>query len=183
DGSVALDKDGNAATDGPNDGMQFGIHLDDNDTNKNPNDNRLSFSDLDKLTVTTDNFAGALNATLPIFFPTDSDFLGNLGIQIGDIKGFLTGDTSSFHVDLPDLSNILTNLNFNLLDNLPLLIDGVDSILAKLQTLLDSTLGKANLPVVGKGIHDAAQFIAKIRSTVFEKLRSEFTGAVQKSET
>jgi len=62
------------------------------------------------------------------------------------------------------------------------LIDGVDSVLAKLQNLLDKTIGGAKLPLVGGGIHDAAQFIAKIRSTVFEQLRAEFTGAVQKSD-
>ncbi|HEV8604724.1 MAG TPA: calcium-binding protein [Tepidisphaeraceae bacterium] len=182
DGQLALDKDGDVATDGPNDGMQFGVHLDDNDTSADPNDNRLSFADLDEIDVTTDDFDGALNATLPIFFPTDSDFLGNLGIQIGDLKAFITGDTSSVHVDVPDLSNILDNLNFNLLDNLPLLIDGVDFVFGQLQSILDKNLGSLNLPLIGDGLHDAAQFINNLRTDVFQTLKAKFTNTLQHSD-
>src|SRR5207245_8953505 len=152
DGQLALDKDGDVATSDP---MEIKITLDDNDTNATPHDGRLSFADLDKLTVNTDPFSGALNATLPIFFPTDSDFLGNLGLQIGDINGFLTGDTSSVHVQVPDLSNILSNLNFNLLDNLPLLIDGLDFVFGQLQTFIGKDLGSLNPPLIGHDLHDA----------------------------
>lgn len=182
DGQLAIDADGNPLT--KNDPLKFDVTLSDND---GTSDNRVSFtnllSNLNSVGIHAGAVTGKLNATLPIFFPTDSDFLGNLGLQVDNLGGFLTtGDTSLVHVQVPDLSNIVNNLNFNLLDNLPLLIDGVDSILAKLQTLLDKTIGSANLPLVGGGIHDAAQFIAKIRSTVFENLRAQFTGAATKTE-
>jgi len=67
DGQVALDADGDVATD--NDPMSFKVNLDDQDSN--PSDGRLSFSDLSDISVSTDPFVGALNATLPIFFPSD----------------------------------------------------------------------------------------------------------------
>src|SRR2546423_9537975 len=129
-----------------------------------PGEIPLSCLDLAALGVTVEPFVGALNATLPIFFPTDSDFLGNLGLKVGDIKGFLTGDTSSVQVQVPDLSNILSNLHFNLLDNLPLLIDGLDFVFGQLQSFIDQQMGSLNLPLIGDDLHDAAQFINNLRT-------------------
>jgi Ca2+-binding RTX toxin-like protein len=180
DGMLAIDADGLATTD--TDPISFKISLDDTDAG-NPNDGRLSFGDITSITATTNNIVGAMNATLPIFFPSDSDFLGNLGMSIADIETFLGGDFSTgVDIQVPDLSNILTNLDFNLLDNLPLLIDGVDFILGQLQTLLDKHLGSLNLPVIGDGLHDAAQFINKIRNDVFQTLKQKFLGALQSSD-
>jgi len=82
-------------------------------------DNRVAFDDIlsnpGHLGVNaTTPVKGKLNATLPIFFPTDADFLGKLGLQIDDIAAFLTsGDTSLVHIQVPDLSNIVSNFHFN----------------------------------------------------------------------
>jgi Ca2+-binding RTX toxin-like protein len=184
DGQAAIDLDGNPLTNGTAQDVNFAVTLSDNDGTA---DNRVKFTDIfsniNNLGITAGPIAGKLSATLPIYFPTDSDFLGNLSLKIDDLNHFLTtGDLSDVQTEVPDLSNLLTNLNFNLLDNLPVLIQGVDFVFGQLQTFLDKDLGTMNIPLIGNGLKDASQFINNLRSTVFQGLLDKFAQAQNKTE-
>jgi Ca2+-binding RTX toxin-like protein/Leucine-rich repeat (LRR) protein len=108
---------------------------------------------------------GQVHATLPVFFPTSSQPLGNLTFSItklSDIPGTIaiTAPNISAQFGLVDLLN-----------NLGAIPDGLDMVLGDLQDAMDSQVFGSNLPLIGNHLKDGARFIEKIRTGAIEPLR------------
>ena len=105
------------------------------------------------------------DGTLPVYFPTASLYRGNIeiggaltadldGLQLAGTKG--PGGNEFIYVDPNILSFDFSQ--FSALDNLLLIIDGVDGFLAFIQDLLDGEVGGMKLPLIGDKLADAATF-------------------------
>ncbi|MEB3829160.1 proprotein convertase P-domain-containing protein [Phormidium sp. CCY1219] len=176
DGVAAMDGDGNAAT--TDDFAELAIAL----TDPTPGDNRILFDEFDRLDATI-AMTGGVDATLPIFFPSESNFIGDLGFSVADLSGFLTDPTNpaNFNLEVPDLSAMLDNADLSLLNNLHLAIEGIDSFFGGLQTLLETEVFDADLPLIGDKLGDAATFIEDIRSNLYNGLRDRVDNSIAKT--
>jgi Ca2+-binding RTX toxin-like protein len=128
-----------------------------------------------------DSFAmsltGSVAATLPVYLPTDSNHAGDLTIN-GSIGATYAGDGDS-----PPLSKTLAvegvgeilaafnPLNFSLMDNILLVVDGVDLFLEGLQDIMDGEIGGITLPMVGDSLADGARFIEDFREDFVDRFR------------
>lgn len=113
---------------------------------------------------------GSVDATLPVYFPTDSEYLGDIEFDAGFA---LSGDgleTTSPTLVVPDLSNIdLSSLNpFN---SIPQMLDALDFFLQGLQDIMDGEVFGVELPLVGDQLKGAADFIEDLRRDVLGPIR------------
>ena len=169
-GSAVVDGDCNPAT--PDDAATFTLGLIDD-----PSDHRYYFDDGLDTTIVSADLAGMACATLPVYFPTTSNFLGNIELEIGDLSDI----PGSITLTAPDLNGQFDLLD--LLDNLGIVITGLDTLLGKLQTGMSSEVFGKKLPLVGKQLQTGANFIADIRSGVLDELHDALDGAGSKSLT
>ncbi|HUG11386.1 MAG TPA: calcium-binding protein, partial [Opitutaceae bacterium] len=126
------------------------------------------------------NFLGEIKATLPVFFPDDSTYLGDIVLDISQANGnalvlsspiFTPPNLSDPNtLSLPDFSFIdLAQLNpFN---SLPQLLDTLDFFLAGLQDILDGEVFGFDLPLIGDKLSSGADFIEDIRRKILEPIR------------
>ena len=131
------------------------------------------------------SLTGTITSTLPVFFPSESAFRGN--IQVG---GALSADTAGglavngtlagnqFVVVPADLFAVAFT-KLSPLANLELLIDGIDTFLLGLQEVLDGEVFEITLPLVGDKLAGAAQFIEDFR----EGFIADFREAIETSAT
>ena len=175
-GVAAIDGDGDAAT--TDDFMKVAIAL----TPPIGGETQIRLSELDQIQAEV-TVTGGVDATLPIFFPTASQFLGNLEFSIADLSQFIADPTNpnSVEVKIPDLSSLLDNLDFGLLSNLPLAIDGIDLFLAGVQGLLSGEVLGVELPLIGDKFAEEANFIQDIRTDLYEGLRTTLDNATNLS--
>jgi len=137
----------------------------------------------DGLGIST-SLTGNLAANLPVYFPTDSFYAGDLSI-VAEWTDPATGDV--FDQDIPLLDPLNTSLSvdglndilagfdpsqLSLMDNILLLVDGVDLFLGGLQDLLDGDLAGISLPLIGDKLADGARFIDDFRLNFVEQFRS-----------
>ncbi|MCT7991818.1 proprotein convertase P-domain-containing protein [Laspinema olomoucense] len=176
DGVAAIDGDGNAAT--TDDFAKIAVTLSD----PTPGNNRILFTEFADLKAEI-AMTGAADATLPIFFPSESNFIGDVGFSVTDLSSFLSkpANPENYTVKIPDLSAMLDNLDFSLLSNLHLAIEGIDAFLAGLQTLLEADVFDADLPLIGDSLGDAATFIEDIRSDLYNGLRDTVDNSITKT--
>lgn len=110
-----------------------------------------------------------LLATDPDFLLSELDF----SKISGDLVSLFNGDgidVSKFHLDLPDLSSFLANLNvLDLLNNPRLILGGIDMLLNQMQKLFDNYLSDIKLPVVGDTIGAGVTFFQEFRYNVILK--------------
>ncbi|MCX7893546.1 MAG: PA14 domain-containing protein, partial [Burkholderiales bacterium] len=132
--------------------------------------------------------SGSVSATLPVYFPTESIFKGNirvggsLGVSTGgglQVGGTLAG--GQFIEIPPDLFSINPN-DFSPLDNLLLIVDGIDGFLGLLQDTLEGDLFGLKFPIVGDQLGSAATFIADFRDGFINDLREAIATAASPSE-
>ncbi|HXT29054.1 MAG TPA: LEPR-XLL domain-containing protein [Vicinamibacterales bacterium] len=116
------------------------------------------------------DFSGSANATLPVYFPTQSSYIGDISLEAAFELSGTTLDVTTFDVDVPDDFN-LDFESFSLFDNLALLLDATDLFLSGVQDVLDGEVLGFELPLIGDQLSDAAQFIEDFRDTFISQLR------------
>ncbi|HEY4634774.1 MAG TPA: calcium-binding protein, partial [Candidatus Limnocylindrales bacterium] len=128
------------------------------------------------------SLTGEVSALLPVYFPTESSFRGNLevggalaltpedGLQV---SGTLTGEdvVADGFLRVPDDIFSIDFSQFSALDNLLLIIDGVDGFLGLLQDLFDGEVAGFTLPLIGDQLADAADVIEDFRKDFIDGLR------------
>ncbi|HET9942787.1 MAG TPA: hypothetical protein VFR05_05570, partial [Terriglobia bacterium] len=135
------------------------------------------------LSALNPDLSAPINVTLPIFFPTESNGLGDITLT-GDLtnveSGFVVKTTAGQTVDADaivlDVSEILDGLldafeNMGLLDQILFVIDGVDMVLGGVQDALDGEILGFELPLVGDSLADGAHFIQDFRNNFLADFR------------
>jgi len=124
------------------------------------------------------SLSGTLAATLPVYLPTDSLFAGDLTIS-GDISGtYIPGDDNSLSLTktlaVTGVEDILAKFdpsNLSLMDNILLVVEGVDLFLEGLQDIMDGEIGGITLPLIGDSLADGARFIEDFRENFVDRFR------------
>ncbi|MBI4325898.1 MAG: LEPR-XLL domain-containing protein, partial [Chloroflexi bacterium] len=138
-------------------------------------DGRYYLADLDTTLVDL-ALDGAVEVKLPIFFPTNQTKLEpDLSVTIPDLAALFRGDVGQVTITPPDLASTINSLSVT--DQLGVIVDGLDKLLATLQAGLENEVFGRNLPLVGGKLKDAARFIAGFRDTVLAKVRGVTSGA------
>ncbi|MBL8385220.1 MAG: exo-alpha-sialidase, partial [Burkholderiales bacterium] len=126
--------------------------------------------------------SGEVNGELPVYFPTESSYRGDIliggelsldldgGLAVG---GTLTdpGAVADGFLLIPDDIFNLDLSQFSALDNLLLIIDGVDGFLGLLEDTFSGELGGFSVPIIGDQMGDAANVIADFRAGFIAGLR------------
>jgi len=160
----------------------FGLTLKDSVmTGSTPDSRRILIQDLlGSLSTAVDvGMSIDVSGTLPVYFPTESLFRGNIEIggrlsaslDDGLVVGGTVGDAGNqfIYVD-PNILNFDFS-QFSAMDNILLIIDGVDGFLALLQDFLDGEMAGLKMPMVGDKLGSAATFIADFREDFIDELR------------
>jgi len=138
---------------------------------------------------------GTIGGTLPVYFPTESAYLGNITLtdetldplKPGQLKNignfvFITSSSQSAPADsivlnAADVIEGIKNFDFagqfNLFDNILLAVDGIDMFLEGVQYLLDTQVfGVLSLPLIGDAMSEGAGFIEDVRDDFIAPLRN-----------
>jgi len=167
-GSVMLDGDGDPNT---VDAVELAVGLNDNDT-----DHKIYLSELSS-SHAAPSLVGQLHATFPLFFPTATSYLGNIDLDIGNLAD----------IDNPATTNISTPPfeaafgEFDLLNNLGVVVDGVDYVLSQVESALTSKFVQVNLPMIGDELADLSGFIGDIRDNVIREIQNRFAEALNRT--
>lgn len=120
---------------------------------------------------------GAIEAGLPVFFPSDSEYVGDIGVT-----GNLFDDPSNLDVDVP-FQGILESFDFDsigLLDQILLGIDGLDLFLQEIESLAQGEILGVKLPFVGDQLQ-AANFIEEFRFDFIDGFRTTIEEAPERT--
>ncbi|MCC6234628.1 MAG: right-handed parallel beta-helix repeat-containing protein [Verrucomicrobiales bacterium] len=126
-------------------------------------------------------FTAGVCATLPVYAQilNTRELLGNLVFRIDRLADFVEGKPGSVVLSAPDLRGRAENFDFA--DNLELIIDGVDYLLAQIQNGLESEVFNRSLPLIGDGLANASRegvrFVEFLRTRILTELRSAFANA------
>jgi Ca2+-binding RTX toxin-like protein len=122
------------------------------------------------------NLSAGIGAILPCYFPTASNFIGNLDFELN--ISIEVGTSDPFDIDVnailnsaPDFTQLPDFGNFSLLDSLLLAVEGLDMLLAILEDVMSGEFGSISIPLVGDSLEDGAEFIEDVRGNVIPKLR------------
>jgi len=149
-------------------------------------------------TSTTEvSLGGSISGTLPVFFPTDTNYIGNIVIGGSDDDGTFTpsGDLAALTgtsalavktqaddllennkivIDVSQVVEYVSGFDFSRLDifnQIFLAIDGVDLILEGVQDVLEGDIGNTTIPLVGGQLSKGASFISDFREDLIGPLR------------
>lgn len=129
------------------------------------------------------SFTGAIKATLPVFFPTQSNFVGDIGFDgVLSLDGSGKLEVGGGGLTLPEDILHLDFSNFDIFSNLPLMIDAGDQFLSGLQDILDGQVLGYKLPLIGDKLAEGARFIENFRKDFVEPLRQLVETAPQKTK-
>jgi len=146
-----------------------------------PTDNRYYFDNDLGLEDVEIRLSAAVSATLPIFVQVlnTREALGNFTLRIDSLADFAAGRPNAVVITSPDFRGKAENFDF--VDNLELIIDGVDYLLAQIQNGLESDVFNVTLPVIGDGLANASRegirFIDFLRTRILTELRKAFADA------
>ena len=116
---------------------------------------------------------GSAGATLPVFFPTESNPLGGAGANsIVFTVGNLATPTTTTTLTAPNIAAEIGSID--LFNNLSSLISGIDFLLKQLQDALDGQIYGIDLPMIGDALKDRAKFINDLRQTLVAGLNTAF---------
>ena len=156
-----------------------------------PNRRILLVDALGNLGDTLDlGLSGAINGQLPVYFPTESLYRGDIligGLLSLDLSGGLQvngtlTDPAAVADDFLLIPDDIFNLDlsqFSALDNLLLIIDGVDGFLGLLEDTFSGELGGFSVPIIGDQLGDAANVIADFRAGFVAGLRDAVETAAE----
>lgn len=141
----------------------------------------LSLTDIGTLFDSFDAvLVGEIDTTLPVYVPTDSDYLGDISLQLQDSQGTsitLSGDgldipdfSTPGVLSLPDFSGIDIG-SIDLFNSIPLMLDGLDFFLEGVQSLLDGEVFGFELPFIGDQLAGGADFIEDLREDILGPVR------------
>jgi Ca2+-binding RTX toxin-like protein len=121
------------------------------------------------------------NATLPLKLPAPFTTT-NLALSITDLQSLLDGtiDGTQISLDLPNFQDLLTLPDFGLIGLLRdpgTLVDGLDTLLATVQNLLNGEIFGTTLPLVGDSLAPAGQFIEGFREAVLAEVSNQIERA------
>ena len=122
---------------------------------------------------------GTFDATLPLYFPTESIYKGDIVLN-----GFLKYNEATGEIDPGwkiinpsdgDLSSMFSidPAMFSLMDKILFAVDGVDMFLGGLQTFMEGGLFGFKLPLIGDQLAKGAHFIEDFREGFVASLRDE----------
>ncbi len=125
------------------------------------------------------NLTGSASATLPVYFPTDSMYLGDVEFSAGFVLDSSDGlILNAPNLVLPDFSNIdLTALNP--FASIGLMLDALDFFLMGLQDILDGEVFGVELPLIGNQLAGGVDFIEQMRRDLIKPLRQYIEQAPQ----
>lgn len=116
--------------------------------------------------------SGEVSASLPIFFPTAANALGTVSFSIGDLSNVV--GTTTLSVPVAALQTAIGSLNLS--TDLGAIVDGFDVLLRGIQEALRGQVFGVELPLVGQGFADAANFLETLRQQVVDRLHTALSG-------
>jgi Ca2+-binding RTX toxin-like protein len=120
---------------------------------------------------------GTATATLPVYFPTDSVYLGDIALNLTGANALTLDGTGlklpnfADALTLPDFSNIDFS-SLNVFDSIPLMLDALDVFLQGLQDALDGEIAGVQIPLIGDQLAGGVDFIEKLRKDILQPIRS-----------
>ncbi|NDV61616.1 LEPR-XLL domain-containing protein [Puniceicoccales bacterium CK1056] len=128
------------------------------------------------------SLTGSIAATLPVYVPTDSDFLGDIKLDLTGTNAISIAQLSpDYGLVIPNFSDpgILTIPDFSGIDlssinpfnSIPLMLDSLDFFLLGLQDIVDGEVFGFELPLIGDQLSSAAGFIDDLRKDVIKPIR------------
>lgn len=163
-GELLIDADGDAMT---SDRAVLDINLTDN--NSSTSDGKIPLASIG-LNNATASLHGQLHVTLPVYFPFQSDFKGNLVLTVGDL-----GDIDdSTMLTLPDLTASSAGENVPLPDRLTSILNGLDMWFPVLIDAFHGKVGNFELPFVGKSMHKVGDFLETVHQKIVQQITDRF---------
>lgn len=129
------------------------------------------------------SMAITVDGNLPVYFPTESMYRGDIliggslatsianGIDVTGTVGSGPNNTGTDLIYVPDLILNFDFSQFSALDNLLLIVDGVDGFLGFVQDFLDGELAGMKMPLIGDKLSNAADFLGDFREEFIAGLR------------
>jgi Ca2+-binding RTX toxin-like protein len=186
-GSITFDADGDPGTAGPNDSARIELQL------KNTSGaGRHYFRDP---LLSLSNFDLTLNAGFSVILPVFGLSLIPLGSvadnnhdgfsdnslamivpSLGDL--LFHGTTSGIRFTAPDIASLFNSLDVcAIIQTTPVLLDGLDELLGKIESGLRNQVLNTNLPLVGDKLSAAANFISDFRTGLLGSIRAKLAEA------
>ena len=113
------------------------------------------------------SLAGSLIINLPVYFPSPSDFVGDIlfdaSLALSGTDQLLTVNNFEVPTDFLDAEFFE---NFGILTSLPLAIDALDLLLETVQDIMSGQIFGIPLPFIGDRLADGAEFIEDLRASV-----------------
>ena len=117
--------------------------------------------------------SGEVVASLPLFYPTASNALGTVSFSIGNLANI--PGTTTLTAPVAALQTAIGSLNLS--NDLGAIVDGFDVLLRGIQDALRGQVFGVQLPLVGQGFADAANFLETLRQQVVDRLHTALNGA------
>ncbi|MEM8912072.1 MAG: dockerin type I domain-containing protein, partial [Planctomycetota bacterium] len=173
DGTLTINADGDANTTDP---AQFSAGLADVAESRYSIDDIASLDSVDVETV----FEAGASIVLPIYFPTVNDPVGGsttdnanaIIVGIGNVAGLFNEEDPEVTLQAPDVNSLVENFD-PLDDGLRILADGLDALLQRIEDMLRERVLNQNLPMVGKRLESAADFLKGVREDALPILRDQ----------
>ncbi len=122
--------------------------------------------------------SGEVSASLPVFYPTAASALGTVSFSIGNLANIPA--TTTLSVPTSALQSAIGSLNLS--NDLGAIVDGFDVLLRGLQEALKGQVFGVELPLVGQGFADAANFLETLRQQVVDRLHTALGGGSRAAE-
>ncbi|MEX0643625.1 MAG: DUF1467 family protein [Pirellulales bacterium] len=123
-----------------------------------------------------------LDLTLPVFFPRNGNSIGNLVIKVYDFAQLLPPNANDDYIAILETPTFdVTFGALDILDNLDIIVEGLDRVLAGIQDVLDGEVLGIRLPFVGDKLAGGAQAIEGFRRDFITPLKNSLSGAASKT--
>ena len=120
---------------------------------------------------------GEVDVDLPLYFPTASEPLvdpngvSSIKFTIDSLADFLD-NPKAFTFTLPDFAAIIDEKIPNLADNLSAMVSSWEGFFTLLEEVADGEVFGVELPLIGDGLAEGAEFILDLRRDVVDQLKS-----------
>ncbi len=134
-------------------------------------DTRVSLSDIGLALAAFDLELGPANfdLTFPVFFPTQSDYLGDIRMHASLDPSDFSFDTAApdYEFTMPEIDPSVF-LNFDLLSSANLLIEAIDLLLDTLQGVMSGEVLGVKLPIIGDSLQGSVDFVEDMRVNLID---------------